>query len=97
MTATTGTASTWSASFKSATVEAMTALRRGRADHVHRWAEVLLDEVSVTRGDRVADLGTGPGTVARPAATRVGPPSGQITACDLSPSMLAVARQKRSL
>jgi len=44
----------------------------------------------------VLDVACGPGTVARLAAVRVGP-SGQVTACDLSPAMLAVAEAKASL
>jgi SAM-dependent methyltransferase len=60
------------------------------------WAEVLLDEVGVTAGSRVLDVACGPGTVARLAAVRVGP-SGQVTACDLSPAMLAVAEAKAPL
>ncbi|HUP69265.1 MAG TPA: hypothetical protein VM142_05555 [Acidimicrobiales bacterium] len=45
------------------------------------WGEALLDEVGVDRGDAVLDVATGPGTVARVAATRAGP-SGTVTACD---------------
>src|SRR5205823_12255406 len=44
----------------------------------------------------VLDVATGPGTVARPAALRSGP-SGRVTACDLSPAMLAVAKAKTPL
>src|SRR5258708_38947970 len=54
------------------------------------WAEVLLDEVGVAAGSRVLDVACGPGTGARLAAVRVGP-SGHVTACDLSPALLAGA------
>jgi SAM-dependent methyltransferase len=60
------------------------------------WAEMLLDEVGIPPGGQVLDVACGPGTVARHAAVRVGP-SGHVTACDLSPAMLAVARAKATL
>ncbi len=37
------------------------------------WAEVLLDAVGVTAGDRVLDVASGTGVVARAAARRAGP------------------------
>jgi SAM-dependent methyltransferase len=57
------------------------------------WAEFLLAKVRIEEGDRVIDVATGPGTVARIAAAMAGP-SGHVTAADLSPPMLAVARAK---
>jgi SAM-dependent methyltransferase len=57
------------------------------------WAEVLLDRVGVREGDAVLDVATGPGTVARLAAARVGE-TGRVTGVDLSPAMLAIARAK---
>jgi SAM-dependent methyltransferase len=86
----------WSASFASSTVEAMTAYDAVVPFMFAPWGEVLLDEVGVARGDTVLDVATGPGTVARVAATRAGS-SGHVTACDLSPAMLAVARAKPDL
>lgn len=59
------------------------------------WAELLLDELGVKAGDALLDVATGPGTVARIAAARLGP-SGSVTACDLSPAMLEIARAKPS-
>src|SRR5437870_3406876 len=57
------------------------------------WAELLLDEIALRAGEAVLDVATGPGTVARVAAQRVGS-SGHVHACDLSPAMLALARSK---
>jgi SAM-dependent methyltransferase len=60
------------------------------------WASVLLDQLDVRAGQTLMDVATGPGTVARLAAARVGVP-GRVTACDLSPAMLAIARAKPPL
>jgi len=57
------------------------------------WAARLLDEVRLRPGDRVLDIATGPGTVARLAAQRIGP-GGRVTAMDIAEPMLDVARSK---
>jgi SAM-dependent methyltransferase len=57
------------------------------------WAELLLDELELAAGEALLDVACGPGSVARPAAARVGT-SGRVTGCDLSPAMLAVAAAK---
>src|SRR5947207_11643780 len=57
------------------------------------WASLLLNEVELRPGDRVLDVATGPGTVARLAAQRVGS-GGRITAADIAEPMLDVARSK---
>ena len=57
------------------------------------WAEHFLDEVALAPGDVVLDVATGPGSVARLAAARVGP-AGAVTGCDVSPEMIARARAK---
>jgi SAM-dependent methyltransferase len=54
------------------------------------WADVLLDYARVSAGDRVLDVASGTGVVARMAADRVGD-SGRVLATDVSPGMLAVA------
>ena len=54
-------------------------------------ARVLLDHAALRPGERVLDLACGSGVVAREAAGRVGA-HGQITALDINPAMLAVAR-----
>jgi SAM-dependent methyltransferase len=57
------------------------------------WARILLDAVDLRPGEAVLDVATGPGTVARAAATRVGP-TGRVVGVDISQPMLAVARGK---
>ncbi len=59
------------------------------------WAEHLLDYVGLQPGETVVDVATGPGTVARLAAQRVGS-QGRIIATDISPAMLEIARSKPS-
>lgn len=56
-------------------------------------AEVVLDAVAVAPGEGVLDVATGPGTVARLAAGRVGA-DGHVTGVDISDAMLTVARRK---
>lgn len=56
------------------------------------WADDLVNRAHLERGDRVLDVGTGTGIVARRATAIVGP-SGSVTALDISPDMLAVARK----
>ncbi|MEU3457552.1 class I SAM-dependent methyltransferase [Micromonospora sp. NPDC006766] len=52
-------------------------------------AEELLDAAAVRTGQRVLDVGTGPGTVAAAALTR----GAEVTAVDAEPSMLGAARR----
>jgi ubiquinone/menaquinone biosynthesis C-methylase UbiE len=54
------------------------------------WAEILLDAVSVRPGDRVLDVASGTGVVARLAAASAGA-EGRVTASDISAAMLAHA------
>ena len=56
------------------------------------WAAALLDFAGVQEGERVLDVACGTGNVTRQAAVRVGA-SGAISALDLNPAMLAVARE----
>ncbi len=56
---------------------------------VAEGVDALLDEVKVSAGDRVLDVGTGPGLVAAVAADRGAHPIG----LDFSEAMLAEARQ----
>jgi SAM-dependent methyltransferase len=84
----------WSDAFASATTDAM-----GIYDDIfvprlfEPWTDLLLDELALVPGEAVLDVAAGPGTVARRAAARVGR-SGAVTACDISPAMLARARTK---
>jgi SAM-dependent methyltransferase len=54
-------------------------------------AEQLLAVAQLRPGERVLDIGTGTGIVARIAAPNVGP-TGSVTGLDASPAMLSVAR-----
>jgi len=54
------------------------------------WAEVLLDTVGVSPGDRVLDVASGTGVVARAAARRAGP-RGSVVGTDVSEPMLSLA------
>lgn len=55
------------------------------------WAADLIDAVEVAPGQRVLDIACGTGVVTRRAAARVGS-GGEVTAVDVNPGMLAVAR-----
>jgi SAM-dependent methyltransferase len=70
----------------------MAAYRDTLLDAVFRpWAELLLDVAQPRPGQQLIDVATGPGTVAQAAAAALGP-SGHVTACDISPAMLDIAR-----
>lgn len=56
------------------------------------WAEITLDDVSLTGSDRVLDIACGTGIVARVAKERLGD-AGYVVGIDVSPDMLAVARR----
>jgi len=55
-----------------------------------QWVEPMLDAVSPAKGDRLLDIGTGTGVVARAALRRVGA-GGSVIAVDPNDGMLAVA------
>lgn len=55
------------------------------------WAEITLEELKLSHGDRVLDIACGTGIVARLAKERLGD-AGYVVGVDLSPDMLAVAR-----
>lgn len=57
------------------------------------WSKLLLSEAKLSSGETVLDVACGPGTVARRASAMVGP-KGKVTAADISPPMLEVARAK---
>jgi len=86
--------SDWSASFASATTDALSFYDEIMVPRLFDpWAELLLDELNPQSGQAVLDVACGPGTVARRAARHVGT-SGRVTGCDLSPAMLDLARSK---
>jgi len=60
------------------------------------WALQLLDECNLRPNAVVLDVATGPGTVARLAAKRIGS-GGRVVATDISRPMLDVAKSKPSL
>ena len=60
------------------------------------WALLLLDECNLRPNAAVLDVATGPGTVARVAAKRIGP-GGRVVATDISRPKLDVANSKPSL
>jgi ubiquinone/menaquinone biosynthesis C-methylase UbiE len=57
------------------------------------WAVLLVDEAELQTGESVLDVATGPGTVARLAAKRLGA-QGRIVATDIAQPMLDIARSK---
>lgn len=57
------------------------------------WAKLLIEQASLRPGEQLLDVATGPGTVARLAAEKLGR-SGRVVATDISAVMLAIARQK---
>src|SRR5437588_9329851 len=57
------------------------------------WAKLLLDEAALQPGECVLDIATGPGTVARLAAMRLGP-QGRVVATDIAQPMLDIAKGK---
>lgn len=57
------------------------------------WGKRLIARAQLQPGDVVLDVATGPGTVARLAAERVGP-RGRVVGADISPAMVAIASGK---
>jgi ubiquinone/menaquinone biosynthesis C-methylase UbiE len=55
------------------------------------WAELTLDELKLSPGDRLLDIACGTGIVARVAKKRLGE-TGHVVGIDVSSDMLAVAR-----
>jgi len=54
------------------------------------WAEMTLDEVGLSGGQRVLDIACGTGILARVASERLGD-AGYVVGIDISPDMLAIA------
>jgi ubiquinone/menaquinone biosynthesis C-methylase UbiE len=57
------------------------------------WGLLLLEKVGLRTGQRILDVATGPGTLARLAAEHIGA-AGAICGVDLSANMLAQAKAK---
>ena len=89
-----GATADWSDRFASAPVDAMQVYDDIFVPGLFiPWANLLLDEVGLARGEAVLDVACGPGTVTRLAAQRVGP-DGRVVGADISSAMLAIARAK---
>src|SRR5690349_23414996 len=56
-------------------------------------AQILLREAKPAAGERVLDVGCGPGATAFPLAAAVGP-SGHVTGVDIAGPMLGLLRQR---
>jgi len=84
----------WSTAFATASTDGMEAYDDALVGPVFTpWGEYLLDALTVTSGEALLDVATGPGTVARLASARLGP-GGHVLAADLSAAMLAIAETK---
>jgi SAM-dependent methyltransferase len=87
-------ASAWSSAFAKASAAGMEAYEDALVGAVFiPWGEYLLDALRVTAGERLLDVATGPGTLARIASSRLGP-TGYVLGTDLSDAMLAIAEAK---
>ncbi len=84
----------WSAAFATASTDGMAAYEEALVGPMFTpWAEYLLDALTVNPGERLLDVATGPGTVARLASARLGP-AGHVLATDFSAAMVAIAEAK---
>jgi ubiquinone/menaquinone biosynthesis C-methylase UbiE/DNA-binding PadR family transcriptional regulator len=84
----------WSVAFATASTDGMEAYNDALVRPVFSpWGEYLLEALAVASGERLLDVATGPGTVARLASGRLGP-SGHVLAIDLSAAMLVIAEAK---
>ena len=65
-----------------------------RADSLGSFSDAYgisaMDALHVTPGERILDVGCGPGTTAIELATRVAP-DGEVVGADISPKMVAAA------
>lgn len=57
-----------------------------------QWAPKIMDTAQIQPGQRVLDVACGTGILAREVASRTGP-TGHVAGLDLSPGMLAVAKE----
>ena len=69
-------------------------LRAYLTPDVVRQREIVLAALAPARGERVLDIGSGPGLMAAQLAAAVGP-AGRVDGIDPSDSMLAIAREQR--
>ena len=57
------------------------------------WGKKLLEKMALQPGERLLDIACGPGTLSRLASEGLGA-SGYILAADISPAMIAIAKEK---
>jgi ubiquinone/menaquinone biosynthesis C-methylase UbiE len=87
----------WSTAFELSSLDGMRAYEESLVEPMFSpWAELLLDRLDPSPGEQFLDVATGPGTVARLAAVRVGV-AGAVLATDLSDAMLTLAGRKDPL
>src|ERR1700722_13863421 len=87
----------WSSAFATASAAGMQAYEDTLVGAVFiPWGEYLLDALAVTPGERLLDVATGPGTLARIASSRLGQ-TGFVLGTDLSHAMLAIAEAKEDV
>jgi ubiquinone/menaquinone biosynthesis C-methylase UbiE len=87
----------WSSAFKEASTAGMQAYEETLVGAVFKpWGEYLLDALGITPGERLLDVATGPGTLARIASSRLGR-TGYVLGTDVSDAMLGIARAKSSV
>lgn len=61
---------------------------------MHRlWKKIAIDLLKARAGEHILDLAAGTGDLTRAIAKRVGP-TGAVTASDINPNMLEIAREK---
>jgi ubiquinone/menaquinone biosynthesis C-methylase UbiE len=63
-----------------------------KTDFMSRTRQTL-DRIGVQPGERLLDVGAGPGRISRPAALRTGP-TGSVVALDVQPKMLERLKQR---
>ena len=71
--------------------DAATGYRRAGAPFLDACTELVLDRLGLRPGDALFDVACGPGTIALPAARRLGA-GGSVIAIDLAERQLAIAR-----
>lgn len=83
----------WSKAFAQAGADGMAVYDAIIAPMFAPWARDLVERLAPALGANALDVASGPGTVTRLLADRLGP-AGRVIATDISPSMLEIARAK---
>jgi len=69
-------------------------LRTYTTADISQQRRIVLEAISPERGERVLDIGSGPGLMAAELAAAVGP-EGRVDGIDLSDSMIAIAKEQQ--